>query len=137
MQSVKTTWVEDMSFSSAIGDHRITMDSADEFGGKNKGPAPKPILLASLGGCTGMDVVSLMKKMRIDVDAFAITAQAEAAPDHPKTYTRIHLIYEFRGKNLPHDKLKKAVDLSQERYCSVSAMLKRAANLTYEIKITE
>jgi putative redox protein len=137
MQSVKTTWVKDMSFDSAIGNHHIIMDSTAEFGGTNKGPTPKPVLLASLGGCTGMDVVSLMKKMCIDVEYFSITAQAEAAVDHPKVYTRIHLIYEFRGKNLPYDKLQKAVDLSHERYCSVSAMLKQAANLTYEIKITE
>ncbi len=137
MQSVTTTWVKEMSFDSTLGDYHIIMDSDAKFGGKNKGPNPKPILLASLGGCTGMDVVSLLKKMRIDVDALTITAHAEAAVDHPKIYTRIHLIYEFRGKNLPYDKLKKAVDLSQQRYCSVSAMLKKAANLTYEIKITE
>jgi putative redox protein len=126
-----------MCFEAELDGHHIVMDSAPEFGGEEKGPRPKQILLASLGGCTGMDVVSLLDKMRVKYEGFSITAQGEASSEHPKVYTSIHLIYEFRGKGLPEDKLRKAVDLSQERYCSVSAMLRQAAKLTYEIKIVE
>ena len=82
-----------------------------------------------------MDVVSLLKKMRVDYRAFRIRAAAEISDEHPKVFTSVHLIYEFEGRALPLDKLKKAVDLSQERYCSVSAMLRKASPLTYEIRI--
>jgi putative redox protein len=137
MHRVAIRWQSEMSFDADLDGHHIVMDASSEFGGEEKGPRPKQILLASLGGCTGMDVVSLLGKMRVEYEGFTITAQAEASSEHPKAYTNIHLIYEFRGKGLPEDKLRKAVDLSQERYCPVSAMLRQAAKLTYEIKIVE
>ena len=137
MHRVAISWQSKMSFDADLDGHHIVMDASSEFGGEEKGPRPKQILLASLGGCTGMDVVSLLGKMRVEYEGFTITAQAEASSEHPKAYTNIHLIYEFRGKGLPEYKLRKAVDLSQERYCPVSAMLRQAAKLTYEIKIVE
>jgi putative redox protein len=135
MHRVTTSWQSKMSFDADLDGHHIVMDSASEFGGEEKGPRPKQILLAAVGGCTGMDVVSLLKKMRVEYEGLSITAQGEVSSEHPKVYTSIHLIYEFRRRGLPEDKLRKAVDLSQERYCSVSAMLRQAATLTYEIKI--
>ncbi len=135
MVSVTTTWTSGMAFDSVVGNHHITLDSAEGFGGMNKGPTPKPLLLTSLGGCTGMDVVSLLKKMRIEFDGFSITAEAEVSDEHPKFYTHIHLVYELTGKDLPPDKVKKAVDLSQERYCGVSKMLRKAAELSYEVRL--
>jgi putative redox protein len=135
MVSVKTTWESGMAFDSVVGGHHITIDSSEEFGGKNRGPTPKPLLLTSLSGCTAMDVVSLLHKMRVEFDGFSIAVEAEASSEHPKVYTRIHLIYELTGSNIPSDKVKKAVDLSQERYCGVSAMLRKASELTYEIRI--
>jgi putative redox protein len=126
-----------MSFDAELDGHHIVMDTAPEFGGEERGPRPKQILLAALGGCTGMDVVALLKKMRIDNEEFSVMARGEESSEHPKVYTNIHLVYEFRGKGLPEDKLRKAVDLSQERYCPVSAMLRQAAKLTYEIRIVE
>jgi len=137
MHKATTSWQSKMSFDTDLDGHHILMDASPEFGGEEKGPRPKQMLLAALGGCTGMDVVSLLKKMRVEHEGFNITAQAEASSEHPKIYTSIHLVYEFKGKNLPEDKIRKAVDLSQERYCSVSAMLRQAAKLTYEIQIVE
>ena len=137
MHKVTTNWQSKMSFDADPDGHHILIDAASEFGGEERGPRPKNMLLAALGGCTGMDVVSLLKKMHVEQEAFSITAQAESSSEHPKIFTSIHLIYTFRGKNLPQDKIKKAVDLSQERYCSVSAMLRKAAKLTYEIQIVE
>jgi putative redox protein len=137
MHRVSTTWQQEMQFESKVDEHRIIMDADAEFGGRDKGPPPKPLLLAALGGCTGMDVVSLLKKMRVDYSGFRITAEGETSSEHPKIFTSIHLTYEFRGRGLPIDKLQKAVDLSQERYCSVSAMLRQAAKMTYEIKVLE
>jgi putative redox protein len=137
MELVKTVWKRDMVFDSEVHGHHVITDSAPEFGGKNRGPRPKAMVLTALGGCTGMDVVSILNKMRVSPDQLRVTARAEESEDHPKVYTSIHLTYEFKGKDLPMDKLKKAVDLSQERYCGVSTMLRKACTLTYEIKILE
>ncbi len=137
MAKVETKWGTEMSFDSAVNNHRIVMDSDPAFGGKERGPRPKMLVLSSLGGCTGMDVVSILNKMRVKPDSFKVIAEADSADEHPKVFTKIHLTYEFKGKNLPQDKLKKAVDLSQERYCPVSAMLRKVCPFTYEIKVTE
>jgi putative redox protein len=137
MHTVTTTWKSKMSFEADPDGHAVVMDASSEFGGEGKGPRPKQMLLAALGGCTGMDVASLLEKMRVPHEGFSITAKAESRTEHPKVFTSIHLTYSFKGKNLPEDKVKKAVDLSQERYCSVSAMLKEAVKLTYEIEIEE
>jgi len=137
MELVRTEWKEEMMFDSVVHGHHVVMDSAPEFGGKNRGPRPKALMLTSLCGCTGMDVISVLKKMRVSPDQFTVTARAEISEEHPKVYTSIHLTYEFKGEDLPMDKLQKAVDLSQERYCGVSAMLRKACTLTYEINVGE
>jgi putative redox protein len=130
-----TEWKSEMAFDSFVTDHHVIVDAEQKFGGKDRGPQPKPLLLTSLTGCTGMDVISILNKMRITVDSFRIIADAEAAEEHPKVFTKIHLTYEFKGKDLPMEKLRKAVDLSQERYCPVSAMLQNVLQLTYDIKV--
>jgi putative redox protein len=91
--------------------------------------------MVALGGCTGMDVVSILKKMRVKFDSFSVRIEGELTDEHPKYYTHMHIIYEFRGKDLPLDKLQKAVDLSQERYCGVSVSYRKAMILTHEIKV--
>ncbi|MHC1568686.1 MAG: OsmC family protein, partial [Candidatus Syntropharchaeia archaeon] len=84
-----------------------------------------------------MDVVSILNKMKVDFDSFEILIDSERAEEHPKVFTKIHLIYRFKGKNLPRDKIEKAVKLSQERYCSVSAILRKSAEIDWEIEIEE
>ncbi len=137
MARVTASWEKDMSFDSLVSGHHLVMDSSAEHGGKDRGPRPKEVVLSALCGCTGMDVVSILGKMRVQPDDFRIIAEAEAAEEHPRVFTSIHLTYQFTGRDLPGDKLRKAVDLSQERYCSVSAMLRRACDLTYELSIKE
>lgn len=132
---VKTKWLSGLAFASEVSGHSVTMDANPENGGENKGARPKPLLLASLAGCTGMDVASLLKKMRIEVADFDIEVAGELTDEHPKYYEKIHVTYLFKGKNLDLEKIKKAVDLSQEKYCGVSAMLRKATQLTYEIKL--
>ncbi len=134
---IDVTWLENMAFESEINGHKLLIDANESVGGEDCGPRPKPLLLLALGGCTGMDVVSILKKMRVEVDNFNIDIDATPTKEHPVIYEKIHLVYEFTGKDLPMDKLKKAVDLSQERYCGVSAMLKKASDLTFEIKVSE
>ena len=135
--NIEVRHLENMTFETNVNNHRLILDADSSVGGNDSGPRPKPLLLASLGGCTGMDVVSMLKKMRVDLEYFNMVIQADQTEEHPKVYNKIHIIYEFRGKDLQLEKLQKAVDLSQERYCGVSAMLKKALDLTYEILILE
>ena len=117
--------------------HWVIMDGNRKFGEAEAGSRPMELILFGLGGCTGMDVLSLLRKMRVDYRDFRITMNVETAEEHPKVFTRISLHYHFYGKDLPMDKLEKAVALSQDRYCSVSAMLRPAVDLSYEIHVHE
>jgi putative redox protein len=133
--SVDVQWTSDMAFKANVGGHEIILDVDEQWGGKNLGPRPKPLLLVSLAGCTGMDVISILKKMRIEPEYFNVKAEGEVTEEHPKHYTKIHLIYEFKGKDLPMDKLEKAINLSQDKYCGVSAVYRDALPIDYEIQI--
>jgi len=124
-----------MAFEAAIREHRVLMDANEDSGGHNKGPRPKPMLMASLAGCTGMDVISILKKMKVEVKDLNIRVEGIIAEEHPKVYTSMHLIYEFTGENLPMDRLVRAIELSQEKYCGVSLSLQKAMPVTWEIKI--
>lgn len=134
-QVLKTAWMGEMKFDAVVSGHHLMMDAVPEVGGEDAGPRPKELMLASLSGCTGMDVISILNKMRQEVESFNITVEAELTEEHPKHYFKLHLIYEFKGNNLDIEKLKKAVDLSQDKYCGVSAVYKKAMEITYEIKI--
>lgn len=135
--SVETAWKGNMQFDALVSGHHVIMDAMPDAGGDDQGVRPKPLMLAALAGCTGMDVISILKKMKVEPDAFNIKVEADVTDDHPKHYIHMHVIYEFTGKELPMDKLKKAVDLSQEKYCGVSHAYKKAMPLSYEIKIKE
>lgn len=137
METINLKWKENMAFSSEIDGHIIHIDSLKEHGGEGKGIRPKPLLLTALAGCSGMDVVSILKKMKIELKDFNIKVEAELTTEYPKYYNKIHLTYEFWGDNLPFAKLDKAIRLSQDQYCGVSAMLRKAADISYEIKIMD
>ncbi|HNV49977.1 MAG: OsmC family protein [Bacteroidales bacterium] len=126
-----------MSFDVEVNGHKFLIDADEKVGGENRGPRPKPLLLAGLGGCTGMDVISILRKMRVEPEYFNVVVLAESTNEHPMYYKKIHIEYQFRGKDLPMDKLEKAVNLSQERYCGVSFMLGKASEITSEIKILD
>lgn len=126
-------WREGMAFDVFQDGHRFMLDANEGVGGQNSGPRPKGLLLSALGGCTGMDVVSILQKMRVPLQGFELVIEAGQTDEHPRVFTKIHLKYIFRGNGLPLEKLQKAVALSQERYCGVSAMLAKVAPLTYEI----
>jgi putative redox protein len=126
-----------MGFEMSLDGHRLITDASEEIGGNNLGPRPKQLLLAGLIGCTGIDVMSILKKMRIEIDDCSIEVEAENTEEHPKVYENIHLVYRFKGKDLPKNSIEKAVTLSQNKYCGVSAMLKKATPITYEIIIEQ
>ncbi|MEJ5303043.1 MAG: OsmC family protein [Bacteroidales bacterium] len=136
-EKVQLGWLDGMAFEAEVNGHKIVVDAVESVGGRNLGPRPKPLLLASLAGCTAMDVISILEKMRVKVVAFHIEVVAEQTEEHPKVYSQIKILYKFKGKDLPMDKLQKAVDLSQERYCGVSAMLRKASELSFEIIVEE
>ena len=126
-----------MAFSAEVSGHEIIIDADEKVGGRDRGPRPKPFMLVSLAGCTGMDVVSILKKMRVEIDDFNVVVEGELTEEHPKHFISMHVIYEFTGKDLPMEKLQKAVSLSEERYCGVTAIYRKAMGLTSEIKIKE
>ena len=128
-------WKGDMAFEAQIDGFTLMMDSVPEAGGRGLGPTPKPVLMASLGGCTGMDVISLARKMRQEVESLEIKLSADLTEEHPKKYTAIHLTYVFKGRDLDPEKLKKAIDLSMEKYCGVSATLRGGVAISYGIEI--
>jgi putative redox protein len=134
-EEVNVTWMDKMAFEAEINGHKIVMDAAEKVGGENRGPRPKPFMLAALAGCTGMDVVSILKKMRVELDYFNVKVEGDLTEEHPKQFYKMNVIYEFKGSDLPMEKLKKAVSLSEERYCGVSATFKKAIELTSEIRI--
>ena len=134
---INVKWANEMAFEAEVNGFKIMIDAEERVGGKNRGPRPKPLTLVSLAGCTGMDVISILTKMRVKPDYFNVEVSGELTDEHPKYYHTIKLRYIFRGENLPMDKLEKAVNLSQERYCGVTAMLQKAAKIIHEIVVEE
>jgi putative redox protein len=134
-QNAGVQWTSDMAFRASVNGFDFMIDADEKVGGHNLGPRPKPLLLVALAGCTAMDVISILRKMRIEPSYFNIEAEGDITEEHPKHFTRIHLVYEFRGDNLPLEQLQKAVSLSQEKYCGVSETLKKALEITSEIRI--
>jgi putative redox protein len=137
-QEATVRWAGRMTFIGKAGtNHLIPMDTSPEFDGDNSATKPLELLLVALGGCTGMDIVPLLKKMRQDVTAVELNITAERSEEHPKVYTRIDIEYVVTGKTLEEDKVKRAVELSQEKYCSVSAILKKACPVNYTVRVVQ
>jgi len=124
-----------MAFEVEVNGHKIIIDADEKVGGENMGPRPKPLMLAALGGCTAMDVVSILRKMRVNFENVNVKVDGELTEEHPRHFYKIHLTYEFTGRDLPVEKLEKAVNLSQDKYCGVSYSYMKAMELTHEIKI--
>ena len=127
------TWTNGMAFDIELDGHHFMIDAEEKFGGKNRGPRPKALLLSGLAGCTGMDVVSLLGKMKMPFDKFALEVKGELAEEHPKCYTDILIRYIFYGKELDRDKIEKSVNLSVDKYCAVHYMLGKSATIRHEI----
>lgn len=131
---VSTQWKGNMLFESDNPNGKTVMiDSSPEHGGKNEGLSPKALMLSSLAGCSGLDVVSILEKMKVKVDDFKIDTYGELTDEHPKYYHTVNVEYHFYGKNLDEKKIKKAVDLSIEKYCGVMEMFRKFANVKTEI----
>lgn len=136
--TVTTTWKQNLQFESDNpSGHTVLIDTSLENGGQNSGLAPKAMMLSSLAGCSGLDVVSILAKMKVAVTNFKIITTGELTDEHPKYYHTVHVVYQFYGHDLPQDKLKKAVDLSVEKYCGVMEMFRKFAKVTIQIEYFE
>jgi putative redox protein len=124
---------EGMAFDVDVQGHSFRFDAASAFGGKDYGPSPKTLVLSALAGCSGMDVAAILRKMQMPFDSFAVEVDGVLTEEHPKVYSDIAVKYIFSGQNLDTEKIEKAVNLSLDKYCGVSAMLKKTAKITYEI----
>lgn len=132
---VQINWIDKLGFEGELNGHKITLDAEAKVGGEDRGPRPKPFMLLSLAGCTAMDVASILEKMRVKPDDFKVKVSGELTEEHPKQYKSMHVTYEFWGADLPMAKLEKAVNLSEERYCGVSAVYKKVMPVTSEILV--
>jgi Predicted redox protein, regulator of disulfide bond formation len=130
---ISLKWLDGMAFESELNGHTIRIDASKENGGNETGPRPKALILVSLAGCTAMDVVSILKKMRMSYDSFTVDVESNKSDEHPVVYTDFKIVYRFKGKELDREKIEKAVSLSQERYCGVSAMCQNIGPVSYEI----
>lgn len=130
---ISTKWLGNMAFeSNNPSGHTLKIDIAEEDGGEGNGLRPKALMLSSLAGCSGLDVASLIKKMKLEVNEFHIETIANLTDEHPKYYDKVTIEYHFHGKNLKEDKLQRAVDLSVETYCGVMEMFRKFAELRIE-----
>ncbi len=133
---VNTIWKENMAFESQLDNHTIRMDTTPPLG-DDSGASPKKMLLASLAGCTGIDVSSLLQKMRVAFTHFEMDVEADLTDEHPKVYSEIRITYKVSGPNIDRNKVLKAINLSKDKYCGVSAMLEKNCPIKYHIEITE
>ena len=130
---VSTTWLGEMRFESTNpSGQNLFIDAGEENGGKGEGYRPKALMLSGLAGCSGLDVASLIKKMKLEVTDFKIDIEANLTDEHPKFYDKVRLSFHFYGPNLVEKKLQKAVDLSVEKYCGVMEMFRQFAELSIE-----
>lgn len=135
---IQARWISGMRFEATNADGLgVVMDAHPQHGEAAGGPAPMEVLLQALAGCTGMDVIPILEKMRAPVDRFTIEVTADRADTHPKVLTAVHLRYVAAGPGLRVEQVEKAVALSQEKYCSVSAMLRKAAPVTYDTTVID
>lgn len=117
--------------------HWLTLDGPENFGGSNAGIRPKELLLVALAGCTASDVVTILEKKKINLRDFEINITAQQQEEHPQVYTKINLEYVFYGGNIPVEAVERAIELSQTKYCSVTAMLQKAVEITHTYKILD
>lgn len=133
---VNLSWKGKLGFEAQTeSGHRFSLDGKPQVGGQDNGPRPMEVLLVSLAGCTGMDVASILKKKRVDLQRMTVGVNGQQAPEHPKYFTKIEVIFDIEGKDISEEDVKRAIELSKDKYCSVSVMLKDKAEISYRWNI--
>lgn len=138
MVEAKVTLVKDMQFSGkATSGHTIILDADEEAGGHNAGSRPMELLLVGFGGCSGMDVISILRKKRQQVSGLELNVKGEKTEDYPKIYKEVHIEYIVKGKGVQKEAVERAIQLSLDKYCSVGATLAKAGKITHSYRIIE
>lgn len=130
---IETQWMGKMQFNSLVNGHTIIMDAPERVGGEDHGPIPKPFVMTALSGCTGMDIVAILRKEGKEVSELNIKVQGELSKSAPIEYIAMHVVYDFKGVPENKEAAMNAVTVSQEKYCGVSHMLKKAIPVTWEV----
>ncbi len=134
----RVKWLDHMSFvGESDSGHSVVMDGASEYGGRNLGLRPMEMLLLGMGGCTAFDVVSMLKKARQNIDDCEVILTADRASEVPMVFTKIHVHFIVRGRDLSESRVKRAVSLSAEKYCSASRMLEKTAKITHDYELSD
>jgi putative redox protein len=131
---IDVQWMGKMQFNALVNGHTIVMDGPEKVGGEDHGPIPKPFVLTALAGCTGMDIAAILRKANKNPDDFDMKVIGEISKRAPIEYIAIHVIYDFKGTEENKEAALNAVTDSQENYCGVSSMLKKALPVTWEVK---
>lgn len=136
MKEVLVTWKGGMAFNGHSGSgHDMLMDARADVGGQDAGARPTELLLTALGGCSGMDVISILRKMRVTVDRFEMAVEADESTEHPKAFTTFRMVYRIWGSEVTEEKYRRAVELSQSSYCSVGNLFKKGAPVSYRLEL--
>ncbi|MBM7854858.1 putative redox protein [Desulfohalotomaculum tongense] len=136
MPKVNVEWEGNLKFTATDeAGHSITMDAPVQAGGENTAPSPLTLVLMSLAGCSSIDIVTILSKMKVKVERFNIEVDGRRAEQHPKIFTDINVFFKFSGEDIPRDKVERAIGLSVEKYCSVAHMLNKACNINYVYEI--
>ena len=130
---ISSAFIHGMAFNATINGHTVVTDTTADGGGNNEGPSPKRLMLVSLAGCTGIDVVSILNKMKTPFSNLSIDITATLTDEHPKIYKEVKMVYKIKIEEADRSKMEKAVKLSEEKYCGVSAMFRKFASVEYEI----
>jgi putative redox protein len=130
---IETQWMGKMQFNALVNGHTVVMDAPERIGGDDNGPIPKPFVLSALSGCTGMDVIAILKKANKQVKDFNMRVTGEISKQAPIEYTAMHILYEFIGNEETKQAALDAVMASQEKYCGISHMLKKIIPITWDV----
>ncbi|RKE03081.1 OsmC family protein [Marinifilum flexuosum] len=130
---VEMSWQGRLAYKADMDGHELITDASKQVGGDGSGVSPKKLMLTALAGCTGIDIAMILKKMRVEVRDIKVSVEGELTEEQPSYYKNMHIVYEFFGKDIPHAKVERAVKLSEEEYCGVSALYKKVIPVTSEI----
>ncbi len=133
VHEIEVQWMGKMQFNALVNGHTIIMDAPEKVGGEDAGPIPKPFVLTALAGCTGMDIAAILRKVNKNPDDFDMKVIGEISKRVPIEYIAIHVIYDFKGADENKEAALNAVADSQQKYCGVSSMLKKALPVTWEV----
>lgn len=133
---IKVKWIDGERFvANDDKGHSVIMDVSKEHGGEGSGFSPMQLLLAALGGCTGMDVIGILRKQRQKLTNLEIHVSGERVAEHPRVYGKIHVVYRLKGEDLKEKAVQRAIQLSEDKYCSVGAMVRKTAKLSHDYKV--